>query len=896
MNLRVKVYGYSHDNGWFDIGTGYFSIIQAVDSVYLNVSSEEDESTLVNSMVAKGNQYQREQDDIAKAMESLNNSFDHLPPPEPGNLEEIEKILSQPAPYLFRREKLVSFIISEDYIKQIVQLYEVFDDLEDSDSLRLLSEILRHIILLNDASIVEYIVRDDIILDFVGIMEYNMNHPKDKTSYREHLSKNIQLKQIIPIKDPATESKIQQTFRLLYLKDVVLARTIDDTMQAILSSIIFFNHIEIIKHFVQDQHYMKRLFNILEDEDEPTEKKHDVILFMQQFCNTIKGVPPTYFLGIYRTLSQYGLFKIFQFSLGASTLQIQLAGAEILTCVLNQDRPLVRSYILDQVKAETDNKKLLDLLLENVNSPSDNGIRTYCAEIVRALLDTTPALNELSGLESKNENEGFRAGGANGSTDKQVDKETNEFLVMFYEKYVSKVMEPILGLTEKGIEEINSSQGRSGMMLFLCEMLIFAVSHHSYRSRYFVFSSDITCHIALLLSSKRKELQLVALRFVRVCVGRNDEFYNKYLIRNSIMASVIRLFRTVISRNNLINSACLELFDFILAKNIKSLVAHVSKIYCSEFKELEYTTIFRDLVIQNRINETDKNPTSSTLGSDPDRAEENTKEAQAIVPGKLVSRGLDASEEAYFSQTEDNEEEQPESEPPRKIASTQKSNGKHAPELARSNTKSAMASDSEDSFDGSPLYSDGSNEGSPSPTNSASGSMLPLSSVGEFKPMLSTRRSSDDEADDFIQKLSHSPRDTHSDPTDTKKPGVNRPDTPQISRQRRDKSLLPVKYGNGGLASSTSKTRSPKRPFSFSIHSDSMSSATKNKAQPSKLSKIATSSTSADAKDGSQSGRHDKDIGLSNGGSVTPQSSSPSSEQGYSPQDAKRSKKDHPEQ
>jgi len=42
-----------------------------------------------------------------------------------------------------------------------------------------------------------------------------------------------------------------------------------------------------------------------------------------------------------------------------------------------------------------------------------------------------------------------------------------------------------------------------------------------------------------------------------------DEFYNKHLIKNSVFKPIIQMLSETEKRNNLLNSACLELFVFI---------------------------------------------------------------------------------------------------------------------------------------------------------------------------------------------------------------------------------------------------------------------------------------------------------------------------------------------
>jgi len=59
-----------------------------------------------------------------------------------------------------------------------------------------------------------------------------------------------------------------------------------------------------------------------------------------------------------------------------------------------------------------------------------------------------------------------------------------------------------------------------------------------------------------------------ALRYFRACISMKDEFYNKHLIKNSVFKPIIQMLQETERRNNLPNSACLELFVFIRIVNI----------------------------------------------------------------------------------------------------------------------------------------------------------------------------------------------------------------------------------------------------------------------------------------------------------------------------------------
>ena len=55
-----------------------------------------------------------------------------------------------------------------------------------------------------------------------------------------------------------------------------------------------------------------------------------------------------------------------------------------------------------------------------------------------------------------------------------------------------------------------------------------------------------------------------AIRFVRVCVAEKDDFYNRYLVKNNLIAPIIQLYiKNGVKHTNLIHSSIMGLFDFI---------------------------------------------------------------------------------------------------------------------------------------------------------------------------------------------------------------------------------------------------------------------------------------------------------------------------------------------
>lgn len=97
----------------------------------------------------------------------------------------------------------------------------------------------------------------------------------------------------------------------------------------------------------------------------------------------------------------------------------------------------------------------------------------------------------------------------------------------------------------------------------LVETLCFFVRQHAFRGKYFLLAENLPSRVAQLLESPEKHLKLTALKFFRVCVGLQDEFYIRHMIKNKLFEPILNIVIETMPRDNLLNSACLEFFEFI---------------------------------------------------------------------------------------------------------------------------------------------------------------------------------------------------------------------------------------------------------------------------------------------------------------------------------------------
>ncbi|CAG8474974.1 1937_t:CDS:10 [Acaulospora morrowiae] len=681
---RVKVYQLSRESEWIDKGTGFCTCLcnETKDDAYIVVHSEEDStSVLLRSQILKDQEYQKQQDtlvvwteptgmDLALSFQeaegcteicdfiseiknhmNLENSEDissspfdseiqnmtiKLPEPTLANLQDIELMIKNASRSLIEREKLASFI-TQDYISKLFPLFSTCEDLEDRNDLHRLCSIMKGIIMLQDSEIYEFILRDDVIMQVVGMLEYDPEFPNYKANHRQYLSDNSKFKEIVKIKDKAIEAKIHETFRLQYLKDVVFARVFDDP--TILSSLIFFNHVDICKHISQDDEFLAELFNILNEEGEDSKRKRDVVMFVQQLCSIAKNIHFHNRKDLYKSLAKHGLFQIFEYSLVDEDPSVRTTGGEILAFLLDTDASIIRSYIVKQV--DEGKKTLVEILIERFIQDEDLGVKAQYAEAFRLLLDMNAGLSEI----------GFMVPPESLSLIPKQDEDIGKFLDVFYDELIPKLVKPIFDLPEleKDDDILDLSPDKAALCYHICELLSFIIRQHTFRSKYFVISTNVTMKMCSLLKTRETYVKLAALRCFRACIGMKEEFYNRHLVRNNHLEPIIHLLVGTNGKNNLLNSACLELFEFIRKENIKPLVNSIMEKYGDQLIKIDYVDTFRQLQLRYEQNKEvlvkpDKSPGESS------QSQNNT---QQMGHEGWSSGVIDEDEEAYFNTSDD---------------------------------------------------------------------------------------------------------------------------------------------------------------------------------------------------------------------------------------------------
>ena len=384
-------------------------------------------------------------------------------------------------------------------------------------------------------------------------------------------------------------------------------------------------------------------------------RQHDGILLLQQLCTMTKNFQLPQRAGIFRTLSQQGLLRALEVALrqtqsATSALEpgeraaMRGATVSILMSLVDHDPNNVRAYSLKQ---HADGKtSLLVFLIGLFHDEEDLGTKAQMAEALRVLVDANGDGGPLEAPPRM----------------RPEDPEAEKFLQFFYDHGIGLLLKPVLDLPDRAAAPVSQALALSptdmGLHVHLCELLVFFISHHTFRAKYYVLSTPVATKVARLFDTRPKHVKLAALRVLRACVGRNDDFYNRFLIKNELYRGALELTWAERGRDNLVASACLELFEYIRVVNQKMVINHLIDKHASLVSQLAnpptHLMTFAGLIVKWKQNKEPPPPSASTTA---DTSALGSVVAGAREPAAGGAR-VDTEEESYFNGSDDETEEE----------------------------------------------------------------------------------------------------------------------------------------------------------------------------------------------------------------------------------------------
>nr|VDC92361.1 unnamed protein product [Brassica rapa] len=593
---RVKVYCLDKDGKWDDRGTGLVSLdyVERSEELGLYVVDEDDHETLLVHRISTDDIYRKQEDTIISWREpegstelalsfqetagcshiwnhictmqrnlhfsSLNSkSFScptelrELPDVDISNLPQILEIVTESG--IKGQMRLAGLMLKDvKFFDNLMNVFEMCEDLEKLDCLHMMFNIVKGIISLNSHQILEKILGDSLIMKVIGSLEYDPDAPQS-LHYRNDVTTHVVFKEAIPIKNPMVLSKIHQTYRIGYLKDVILSRVVDDATATSLDSIINANKAAIVTLLKDDSNFFQELFARLRSPSTSVESKSDLVHFLHEFCSLSKSLEMELKLRLFKELIDKGIFDVI-----GEVLQLpdtQHASADILLIFLTADPKLLRSYL---VKPET---PLLGLLVKGLME--DFGVKML--EIFRILL----ASRALSA-------------GAQGAN----------IMDIFCEKHIPELVNFITtSCPEKPGDTSESTSGRVSSLLNICELLCFCVQQDPSRTTFLL--QNATEKVLFLTRRKEKSIVAAAVRFFRTLLSVLDENVQSYVVKKNLLKPIIDVFVAGGNHDDLLISSILALLEHIRKAKATVLLKYVVDTFWDQLAPFEHRTSIQAL-------------------------------------------------------------------------------------------------------------------------------------------------------------------------------------------------------------------------------------------------------------------------------------------------------------
>jgi len=393
---------------------------------------------------------------------------------------------------------------------------------------------------------------------------------------------------------------------------------------------------------IENVDYVTSLFQKLQSPTNTDEELLDLLQLLQELCNLAKSLQPSQKTEFYETLIEHGLFPVVELTLPRECVKVRLSCVDLMSNIMLHCPCNFRDFLLK----EKPDYVMFNNIINQILKESDLGLLSQLLEIVRALVDT-------ENIE-------------NGAL-------KEEFLELFYKEFLVPLISPLNegnkvekmapleeqtkteqneqgkgkdienNCTEKSQE--NQIERRDASLLHeLCELLGFCLQQHGYHIKHFILHNNIVSKVLALLVKPQKHLVLAALRFFRALVGIKDDFLNKHILKHKLFKPVVDLFLRNGPKYNLINSAILELFDFIVTENMKSLIKHIVINFEDQIRGIDYVKTFDKMLLKyEQMKDFEENHINNN----------DTESQQALRAQAKIINDIDEDEDYFFGEEED---------------------------------------------------------------------------------------------------------------------------------------------------------------------------------------------------------------------------------------------------
>ncbi|KAH3763411.1 Serine threonine-phosphatase 4 regulatory subunit 3 [Pelomyxa schiedti] len=586
----VKVFHVDSSGKWQDSGTGLLNVKRelgggSVGRFSMIVIGEDGHSELLNEAISTGRKYTIQKgavivwetlEDPEDVMKSL--SFEDpdactsfftdiseyqkyaqilelsLPPIDEDNVGTIAGHMC-----LIQLQHLVDLahrFLELDNLDKVNLLFQKCEEKHSTLKLQYFYVIFKSLVLLSNTEAIKILVSEKYYLLLFGSLEYDPLVPEEfHISHREWLRSKATFKRVLPTLSDGISTVIHSTFRLHYLRDVCLARVIDEATFNVLTAMMNVNYIEIAHFIAEDEALQRTTIKELLLSQPGSSHRIDLLNFLQELFEVSKRLDVSERLSIMKTLCESGLLTATTEILGDTHSRCRLLGFEILSGVIAFCPEQLHHHIIHDPGIDKAKGTLLYSIVKCLLYDKDYGVVCFAAEILAAA--SNPDI---------------------------MSQYQSEFLDFFYSGAVPWIALPFYdpesiwrntlvqeNLFMKGFEQTTPEFG-DGSREVICDLLSFFSVRHKQRALRFLLERDVLVRVVELVKSPERHLAVGAVKFLRNIINVRETEYIDYILSRKLLSPLLDMLCSSFPKDNLVNSLILELLSFCVKEKLSPLI------------------------------------------------------------------------------------------------------------------------------------------------------------------------------------------------------------------------------------------------------------------------------------------------------------------------------------
>eukprot|EP01015_Nassula_variabilis_P032234 TRINITY_DN7460_c0_g2_i8.p1 TRINITY_DN7460_c0_g2~~TRINITY_DN7460_c0_g2_i8.p1 ORF type:complete len:415 (-),score=64.77 TRINITY_DN7460_c0_g2_i8:44-1288(-) len=127
------------------------------------------------------------------------------------------------------------------------------------------------------------------------------------------------------------------------------------------------------------------------------------------------------------------------------------------------------------------------------------------------------------------------------------------------------------------------------------ELLIYCIKNHGYRIRQYIVTHKLIQHLFKGFQVPEKSVQLAVLRVFKNVLKSHDDILIKHIHSNNLLEKVFNLYLKYANKTNMLNSACLEIFEVIRKDNLQKLIIQFVESFGDQIKQKNLEKFFSQI-------------------------------------------------------------------------------------------------------------------------------------------------------------------------------------------------------------------------------------------------------------------------------------------------------------